>query len=74
MVVVGGLNSANTNRLAEICRRAGAETHHVENAEELNPDWFEGADAVGVTAGTSTPDWVIDEVVAKLRAFTSGAG
>jgi 4-hydroxy-3-methylbut-2-enyl diphosphate reductase len=74
MVVVGGRKSANTGRLAEICRRAGAETYHVETAAELKADWFGGAEAVGVTAGTSTPDWVIDEVVAKLKAFTSGGG
>lgn len=69
MVVVGGRNSANTGRLAEICRRAGAQTHHVETAEELKAGWLEGVGAVGVTAGTSTPDWVIEEVVAKLRAW-----
>jgi (E)-4-hydroxy-3-methyl-but-2-enyl pyrophosphate reductase len=72
MVVVGGRNSANTGRLVEICRRAGAETRHVETADELKADWLAGVKTVGVTAGTSTPDWVIGEVVAKLKAFTSG--
>jgi 4-hydroxy-3-methylbut-2-enyl diphosphate reductase IspH len=72
MVVVGGRNSANTARLVEICRRAGAETHHVETAAELTADWFEGVGAVGVTAGTSTPDWVIDEVVGKLKTLSAG--
>jgi (E)-4-hydroxy-3-methyl-but-2-enyl pyrophosphate reductase len=72
IVVVGGRNSANTGRLAEICRRAGAETHHVETAEELRAEWFERVGAVGVTAGTSTPDWVIEEVVAKLRSWETG--
>ncbi|HUV86569.1 MAG TPA: 4-hydroxy-3-methylbut-2-enyl diphosphate reductase [bacterium] len=70
MVVVGGRNSANTARLAEICRRAGAEAYHVETAEELKADWFDGVETVGVTAGTSTPDWVIDEVVAKLETLS----
>ena len=72
MVVVGGRNSANTARLVEICRRAGAETHHVETAAELTADWFDGVGAVGVTAGTSTPDWVIDEVVGKLKTLSAG--
>jgi 4-hydroxy-3-methylbut-2-enyl diphosphate reductase len=72
MVVVGGRNSANTGRLAEICRAAGATTYHVETAEELRDGWFEGAEAVGVTAGTSTADWIIEEVVARLGA--GGAG
>ena len=71
MVVVGGRNSANTGRLAEICRGAGAETHHVETANELRAEWLEGVAAVGVTAGTSTPDWVIEEVVAKLSAWST---
>jgi (E)-4-hydroxy-3-methyl-but-2-enyl pyrophosphate reductase len=72
MVVVGGRNSANTGRLVEICRRAGAETHHVETEAELTSDWFDGVEAVGVTAGTSTPDWVTDEVVAKLKTLSAG--
>lgn len=74
MVVVGGRNSANTGRLAEICRGAGAETHHVETANELRAEWLEGVAAVGVTAGTSTPDWVIEEVVAKLKAWSLEGG
>jgi (E)-4-hydroxy-3-methyl-but-2-enyl pyrophosphate reductase len=71
MVVVGGRNSANTGRLAEICRRAGATTHHVETAAELRPEWFADIEGVGVTAGTSTPDWVIDEVVTKLKEIAA---
>jgi (E)-4-hydroxy-3-methyl-but-2-enyl pyrophosphate reductase len=70
MVIVGGRNSANTGRLAEICRRAGAMTHHVETAAELRPEWFDGVGGVGVTAGTSTPDWVTDEVVSKLKEIS----
>lgn len=71
MVVVGGRNSANTARLVEICRRAGAETHHVETAAELTVGWFDGVEAAGVTAGTSTPDWVIDEVVDRLKTLSA---
>jgi len=73
MVVVGGRNSANTGRLAELCRDAGARTYHVETAVELEPGWFAGVRAVGVTAGTSTPDWIIEEVVSRLEAWGSGA-
>lgn len=69
MVVVGGRNSANTGRLAEICRAAGAEVHHVETAEELKTEWFENYDVVGVTAGTSTPEWIIEEVVSTLTSW-----
>jgi small subunit ribosomal protein S1 len=69
IVVVGGRNSANTRRLVEICRAAGAEVYHVETAEELRPEWFENCDAVGVTAGTSTPEWIIDDVVSTLTSW-----
>ncbi|MCX6376063.1 MAG: 4-hydroxy-3-methylbut-2-enyl diphosphate reductase [Armatimonadetes bacterium] len=67
MLVVGGRNSANTRRLAEICAETGVPTHHVEVAHEIVPEWFVGANRVGVTAGASTPDWIIDEVVRFVR-------
>jgi (E)-4-hydroxy-3-methyl-but-2-enyl pyrophosphate reductase len=67
MIVIGGKHSANTTRLAQICEEAGTPTHHIETAAELQPQWFDGAARVGVTAGASTPDWVIEEVVEKLK-------
>jgi len=69
IVVVGGRNSANTNRLVEICRAAGAEVYHVETADELRPEWFENYDVVGVAAGTSTPEWIIEDVVSTLASW-----
>lgn len=63
MIVIGGHNSANTTHLAEICRMEGAETHHIETAAELRCAWFHRQDRVGITAGASTPDWIIEEVV-----------
>jgi 4-hydroxy-3-methylbut-2-enyl diphosphate reductase len=69
MVVIGGKRSANTEHLAELCRKEGATTYKIESAEELQPEWFKGVETVGVTAGASTPDESIEEVVAKLRAF-----
>lgn len=67
MVVVGGRESANTRHLAEICVEEGVPAHHVESAAELAPEWFTDADTVGVTAGASTPDFVVDEIVARLE-------
>lgn len=67
MVVIGGLHSANTRRLAEICRERCAATHHIENVAGLGEIDFAGVTTVGVTAGSSTPDWVIEEVVEALR-------
>ncbi len=69
MVVVGGRNSANTRRLAEICREIQPRTYHIEVADELDTSWLEGVCSVGITSGASTPDWVISEVVDKLRSI-----
>jgi (E)-4-hydroxy-3-methyl-but-2-enyl pyrophosphate reductase len=67
LIVVGARNSANTCKLAQTCASIGAETHHIERAQEIDPVWLEGIEAVGVTAGASTPDQSIDEVVARLE-------
>jgi 4-hydroxy-3-methylbut-2-enyl diphosphate reductase len=69
MVVVGGHNSGNTNRLAEICLAVNPRTHHVETADELEPSWFDGASTVGVTAGASTPDEQIQGVIHAIEAM-----
>lgn len=69
MLIVGGRNSANTTRLAEICAEVTDRSHHIETADELNPKWFEGAGRVGITGGASTPDWIIEGVVARLIEF-----
>lgn len=67
MIVVGGHNSANTTRLAKLCRRLGTPTHHVETDRELRRVWFKDKKSVGVTAGTSTPDWLIKQVVERIK-------
>jgi len=67
MVVVGGRNSANTTRLARICRLAGRPTYHIETVSELKPEWFASAETVGVTAGASTPPWLVRDVVMGLE-------
>lgn len=67
MVVVGGRNSGNTTRLAQICAERCPRTHHVERAQEVEAAWLAGARTIGVTAGASTPMSQIDEVVARIR-------
>ncbi len=67
LVVVGSRNSANTRKLAEVARQTGLPTFHIERAEELRPEWFRGISRVGVTAGASTPDHLVAEVVARLE-------
>lgn len=69
MIVVGGKNSGNTNRLAEVCRDVGCTTYHIETAAELQLDWFNHVQTVGVTAGASTPDWIIKEVIDTMNGF-----
>lgn len=66
MVVIGGRNSANTKRLSEVCKAAGAEVIQIETADQLKASQLEGVKRVGVTAGASTPDWVIEEVVKTM--------
>lgn len=73
MLVVGGRNSANTARLRVICAATGTPTHHIETAAELEADWIAGVARVGVTAGASTPEWIVDEVVARLRELAGEA-
>ena len=67
IVVVGGANSNNTRELVTTCRRHCSRVHHVETAMDLCPEWFAGAQVVGLTAGTSTPDEVIDRVDQHLH-------
>jgi len=62
MIVIGGYNSANTSRLTNLCRAAQPNTHHVEMEQEIDAAWFEGVGTVGITAGASTPNWLIDRV------------
>ena len=69
IVVIGGRNSSNTTRLADICAAACPRTHHVEAPEELDPSWFVGCESVGVTAGASTPEDQIAAIVERLEAL-----
>lgn len=66
MIVIGGRNSANTTRLAQLCQKK-CTTYHIETAAELSPEWLENANKVGITAGASTPDWIIGEVYTKCQ-------
>ncbi|MBC8014703.1 MAG: bifunctional 4-hydroxy-3-methylbut-2-enyl diphosphate reductase/30S ribosomal protein S1 [Sporomusaceae bacterium] len=69
MIVVGGKNSANTTRLRQLCSDAGSLVYHIETAQELKLKDFEGVETVGITAGASTPDWIIEEVYQKVQEF-----
>ncbi|MCR5758188.1 MAG: 4-hydroxy-3-methylbut-2-enyl diphosphate reductase [Selenomonas sp.] len=66
MLVIGGKNSANTTRLAQICAEKCL-TYHIETAAELQDEWFDKIEKIGITAGASTPDWIIKEVYKKCQ-------
>ena len=62
MIVVGGYNSSNTKKLVQVCEEKGIEAHHIESFSQLKRDWFYEKKHAGITAGTSTPEHVINEV------------
>ena len=66
MIVIGGKISANTKRLAQRCEEF-TETYHIETEEELKKEWFKGKENIGVTAGASTPDYLIKKVYGKIK-------
>jgi len=70
MIVIGGKNSSNTKQLLNISQENCADCYLVENEKELDATWFEGKKKCGVTAGASTPDWIIEKIIAKIREFT----
>lgn len=66
MIIVGGKNSANTTRLKDISSKY-VRTYHIESAEELRKTWFRGAGLTGISAGASTPDWLIKGVISRIN-------
>jgi (E)-4-hydroxy-3-methyl-but-2-enyl pyrophosphate reductase len=69
MFVIGGRNSANTNRLTELCAARGVTTYHVEQPDEVTAEHLRGRRHIGVAAGASTPQWIIDGVCERIRAL-----
>ena len=67
VLVIGGQHSNNTRELAATCQAYCPRVHHIQSAGDIRAEWFEGARIVGITAGTSTPDWAIDAVEQWLR-------
>ena len=69
VIVIGGANSNNTRELVQTCRRHCPHVYHVQTYADLRPGWFVNVRTIGITAGTSTPDEIIDEVDRRIRAF-----
>ncbi|MFC1560179.1 4-hydroxy-3-methylbut-2-enyl diphosphate reductase [Candidatus Margulisiibacteriota bacterium] len=70
MFIIGDKKSANTRRLTKLCGETGVKTYQVESAEDIDLKWLKGFDVIGVTAGASTPTWVIDAAVKKLKGHS----
>ena len=69
VIVVGSPTSSNSNRLAELARKLGVESYMVDNAAELQPEWLEGKTRVGLTAGASAPEVLVNEVIDRIKAL-----
>ena len=73
MIVIGGYNSSNTKKLVHVCGEKGIEAHHIESFDQLDKNWFTNKQHVGITAGTSTPENVINEVHTKILEIAEEA-
>ncbi len=72
VLVVGSVTSSNSNRLRELAELLGRQAHLIDRAENIDPDWLQGAPRIGVTAGASAPEVLVDEVIARLHALGAG--
>jgi len=72
VLVVGSVNSSNSNRLRELAERMGARAHLLDRADEIDAAWLEGVERVGVTAGASAPEVLVQEVIGRLRELGAG--
>ncbi|MBI4683230.1 MAG: 4-hydroxy-3-methylbut-2-enyl diphosphate reductase [Nitrospirae bacterium] len=70
MIIVGGKNSSNTNQLVKLSKDVCAKVYHIETAEEIREEWFQGVENAGITGGASTPQWIIDDAVKKIREIS----
>ncbi len=71
MIIIGGKNSSNTKKLFEIAKKYCPRSYHIENEKELDIKWFNYDDKIGISAGASTPEWVISNVINKIKEFSS---
>ncbi len=70
VIVVGGKNSSNTTQLYKLSKTNCKKVYHVETVDELETGWFDGVECVGITGGASTPNWIIEEIVEKVKEIS----
>ena len=68
--MVGSANSSNSNRLKELAERLGASAYLIDDAQQIRPEWLQGKDNIGVTAGASAPEVLVSGVVTRLQEMT----
>ena len=73
VLVVGSPNSSNSNRLSELAQRMGAEAYLIDGPDDINPDWLKNKQNIGITAGASAPEVLVEEVVSRLRELGADA-
>ena len=73
VLVVGSVNSSNSNRLRELAERQGVEAHLIDGADEIDPAWVAGRTRIGITAGASAPEVLVQDVLARLRELGAGS-
>jgi len=73
VLVVGSVNSSNSNRLRELSERIGTPAYLIDNAEQIEPSWLEGVETIGITAGASAPEVLVKGVIEKLQALGASA-
>ena len=69
MLVVGSPNSSNSNRLRELALQAGVRSHLIDGPADIDPQWLFGVDRIGLTAGASAPNHLVNETIARLETF-----
>jgi 4-hydroxy-3-methylbut-2-enyl diphosphate reductase len=69
ILVIGSTNSSNSNRLVEVAEKAGAQAHLIDDTHKIDPAWLENIETVGITAGASTPEFLVDEVIQYLGQY-----
>jgi 4-hydroxy-3-methylbut-2-enyl diphosphate reductase len=69
MIIVGGKNSSNTKQLYNIAKE-NCESYLVENENEIDPNWFKGKKLCGISAGASTPEWLVEKIISKIKEVT----
>lgn len=73
MIIIGGKNSSNTKQLHSIAKYYCPDSYHIEGPGDIDESWFDGKALCGISAGASTPDWIIDQVIARIKGTTDAA-